>query len=93
MTKRLLGDSSMRKVIPLCGVVALLVCLVPLSSAGINANIVIENVKPTALLPGETKELTLTIKNAGSYDAVRITLNFQRSRSPLLGLQAFLSHH
>lgn len=80
MIKRLLGDSSMRKVILLCGVVALLVCLVPLSSAGINANIVIENVTPTSLLPGETKELTLTIKNAGSYDAVRITLNFQRSQ-------------
>jgi len=70
----------MRKVIALCGVVALLVCIVPLSSAAINANIVISNVEPTELLPGETKELTLTIKNAGSYDAKRITLNFQSSR-------------
>ncbi len=80
MIKRLLCGNSMRKVIALCGVVALLVCIVPPSSAGINANIVIANVKPTELLPGETKALTLTIQNAGSYDAKRITLNFQSSQ-------------
>jgi hypothetical protein len=70
----------MRKIIALCGVVALLVCIVPPSSAGIDANIVIANVKPTELVPGETKALTLTIQNMGSYDAVRITLNFQESQ-------------
>lgn len=80
MIKILLCGSSMRKVIALCGVVALLVCIVPLSSAGINANVVITNVKPTEFFPGETKALTLTIQNAGSYDATRITLNFQSSQ-------------
>jgi len=80
MRKRPLCDSSMRKVIALCGVVALLICIVPPSSAGINANIVIAHVKPTELVPGETKALTLTIQNAGSYDAMRITLNFQESQ-------------
>jgi hypothetical protein len=78
----------MRKVIALCGVVALLVCIVPPSSAGINANIVIANVKPTELLPGETKALTLTIQNAGSYDAKRITLNFQSPSTSRRALQA-----
>ena len=81
MIKRPLCGSSMRKVIALCGVVALLVCIVPPSSAaGTNASIVITNVKPTELLPGETKMLTLTIQNGGSYDARRITLNFQETQ-------------
>jgi hypothetical protein len=38
-------------------------------------------VKPTELLPGETKTLTLTLQNAGSYDARHITLNFQDTDS------------
>jgi len=70
----------MRKIIALCCVVALLVCIVPPSSAATDANIVISNVEPTELLAGETKELTLTITNAGSNDAKRITLNFKSSQ-------------
>jgi hypothetical protein len=77
MIERLLCGSSMRKVIALCGVVALLVCLAPPSSAGTDGNVVISSVTPTELLPGETKALTLTIQNGGSYDAKRVTLNFQ----------------
>ena len=80
MIKRSLYGSSMRKVLALCGVVTLLLCIVPPSSAGIDANIVIAHVKPTELVPGETKTLTLTIQNAGSYDASRITLNFQENQ-------------
>jgi len=67
----------MRSVVAIAGIVALLVCIVSPISAGSNANIVIATVKPTELLPGETKTLTLTLQNAGSYDARHITLNFQ----------------
>jgi hypothetical protein len=77
MTKRLLWGDTMRKVIAVCGIVALLVCIVPPISAGENANIVIATVKPTELLPGETRTLTLTLRNDGSYDARHITLKFQ----------------
>jgi hypothetical protein len=77
MIKRLVCGGNMRKVLALLGVVVLLVCLVPPSSAGADAGIVIANVKPTELLPGETKMLTLTMQNVGSYDAKHITLNFQ----------------
>jgi hypothetical protein len=80
MIKRLVCGGSMRKVMALLGVVALLVCLVPPSSAGTDASIVIAKVKPTELLPGETKTLTLTMQNAGSYDAKHITLNFQETQ-------------
>jgi len=80
MIKRLLCGNNMRKVIAVCGIVALLVCLVPPSSAGTDASIVIATVKPTELLPGETKMLTLTMQNAGSYDAKHITLNFQENQ-------------
>lgn len=80
MIKKLWWSNNMRKVIAVCGIVALLVCLVPPSSAGTDASIIIANVKPTELLPGETKTLTLTIQNAGSNDARHITLNFQDSQ-------------
>ncbi len=77
MIKRLVCGGSMRKVMALLGVVALLFCLVPPSSAGTDASIGIATVKPTELLPGETKTLTLTMQNMGSYDAKGITLNFE----------------
>ncbi|HUV80248.1 MAG TPA: COG1361 S-layer family protein [Candidatus Bathyarchaeia archaeon] len=80
MIKRLLCGNNMRKVIAVCGIVALLVCLVPPSSAGTDASIVIANVKPTELLPGDTKEITLTVKNVGSNDAKQVTFNFQESQ-------------
>jgi hypothetical protein len=80
MIKKVLIISSMGKIIALSGIVAILLCLVAPSSAGTNASIVIANVKPTELVPGETKTLTLTIQNGGSYDAIRITLNFQESQ-------------
>ena len=80
MKKRLADGGNMRKVMALLGVVALLACLVAPVSAGTDASIVIATVKPTELLPGETKTLTLTIQNAGSYDAKHITLNFQESQ-------------
>jgi len=70
----------MRKVLAICGIVALLVCIVPPLSAGTNANIVIATVKPTELRPGETRTLTFTLQNAGSYDARHITLNFQETQ-------------
>ncbi|RZN34103.1 MAG: hypothetical protein EFT35_09805 [Methanophagales archaeon ANME-1-THS] len=76
MRKRPWYDRCLRTVIALCGVVVVLVCIIHPSSAGIDANIVITKVMPTELVPGETKALTLTIQNAGSYDARRITLNF-----------------
>jgi hypothetical protein len=77
MIGRLLCGTNMRRVLAICGIVALLVCIAPPISAGENANIVIATVKPTELLPGETRTLTLTLQNDGSYDARHITLNFQ----------------
>jgi hypothetical protein len=47
--------------------------------AGTHANIVITNVTPTNLAPGDSKEITLTVKNDGSRNARHITLNFQSS--------------
>jgi len=47
--------------------------------AGTNANIVISDLTPTDLSPGETGEIILTVKNDGSRDARHITLNFQSS--------------
>ncbi|MEA1998229.1 MAG: ABC transporter ATP-binding protein [Euryarchaeota archaeon] len=57
-----------------------LVCIAPSSSAGTDANIVITGVKPTELSPGDTKAITLTVKNGGSNDARQITFNFQESQ-------------
>lgn len=80
MIGRLLYGPNLRRLVALGGIVALVVCLAPPISAGANANIVIAAVKPTELLPGETRTLTLTLQNAGSYDARHITLNFQESQ-------------
>jgi hypothetical protein len=79
MIRRLFLDNSMIKVLALLSVMAVLICLSPLSSAGANANIVISDVRPTELLPGDLKEITLTVQNAGSYDARHITFNFEES--------------
>jgi hypothetical protein len=56
----------------------LLTAIVP-ALAGTNANIVITDVTPTKLEPGEIQEIKLTVKNDGSRDARHITLNFQSS--------------
>jgi hypothetical protein len=80
MIKELLTSSTMRKSIALCSIMAILVCTVPPSSAGMDAKIVITGVKPTELSPGDTKEITLTVKNGGSNDARQITFNFQESQ-------------
>ncbi|MCK4736704.1 MAG: COG1361 S-layer family protein [Methanophagales archaeon] len=80
MLKKLLFSSTMRKTIALFSIVAILVCIVPSSSAGTDAKIVITGVKPTELSPGDTKEITLTVKNAGSNDAKQVTFNFQESQ-------------
>ena len=80
MIKELLTSSTMRKSIALFSIVAILICTVPSSSAGTDAKIVITGVKPTELSPGDTKEITLTVKNGGSNDARQITFNFQESQ-------------
>jgi len=80
MLKKLLFNSSLRKAIALFSIVAILVCTVPSSSAGTDAKIVITGVKPTELSPGDTKEITLTVRNGGSNDAEQVTFNFQESQ-------------
>ena len=80
MIKELLTSSTMRKSIALFCIVAILVCIVPSSSAGTDAKIVITGVKPTELSPGDTKAITLTVKNGGSNDAKQIVFNFQESQ-------------
>ncbi|MBN1761525.1 MAG: COG1361 S-layer family protein [Methanomicrobia archaeon] len=67
----------MKNVLAICSIVAVLACLVAPVSAGTDASIVITNVKPTEFLPGETKTLTVTLQNGGSYDAKHVTLNFE----------------
>ncbi|RLI00932.1 hypothetical protein DRO38_05745 [Candidatus Bathyarchaeota archaeon] len=65
------------KVIAVIGLILLIASTIPVSTAGSHANIVITDVKPTDLSPGDTRDVTLTIKNDGSRDARHITLNFQ----------------
>jgi hypothetical protein len=80
MIKKLVCRNNMKTVLALCSIVAVLACLVAPISAGIDADVVIANVKPTKVLPGETKTLTVTLQNGGSYDAEHVTLNFQESQ-------------
>jgi hypothetical protein len=80
MLKKLLFSSTMRKTVALFSIVAILICTVPSSSAGTDAKIAITGVKPTELSPGDTKAITLTVKNGGSNDARQITFNFQESQ-------------
>ncbi len=80
MIKELLTGRTMRKITALFIILAILVCIAPSSSAGTDANIVITGVKPTELSPGDTKAITLTVKNGGSNDAKQITFNFQESQ-------------
>ena len=80
MIKELLAGRTLRKITALFIILAILVCIAPSSSAGTDANIVITGVKPTELSPGDTKAITLTVKNGGSNDARQITFNFQESQ-------------
>ena len=80
MMKELLAGRTLRKITALFIILAILVCIAPSSSAGTDANIVITGVKPTELSPGDTKAITLTVKNGGSNDARQITFNFQESQ-------------
>jgi hypothetical protein len=73
-------DSTMRQIILLIATfIFVTAALVAPSSAGTNANIVITEVTPTDLSPGDIKEITLTVKNQGGGDARHITMNFQNS--------------
>ena len=80
MIKELLAGRTLRKITALFSILAILVCIAPSSSAGTDAKIVITGVKPTELSPGDTKAITLTVKNGGSNDARQITFNFQESQ-------------
>jgi hypothetical protein len=80
MIKELLTRGTLRKIITLFCIVTFLVCAVPQSIAGTDAKIVITGAKPTELSPGDTKEITLTVKNAGSNDAKQVTFNFLESQ-------------
>ena len=69
---------EMRKVILFIVVLIFLTAaLVAPSNAATNAKIVIIDVTPTALAPGDIKDVSLTVKNQGGSDARHITMNFQ----------------
>ncbi len=80
LPKKYYAMYTIKKIVALFCIVAILVCIVPSSSAGTDAKIVITGVKPTELSPGDTKEITLTVKNGGSNDAKQIVFNFQESQ-------------
>ena len=80
MIKELLTGRSVIKISTLFILLAILVSIAPLSSARTDANIVITGVTPAELSPGDTKAITLTVKNGGSNDAGQITFNFQESQ-------------
>lgn len=74
------SDSTMRQIILLIAVLLFVAAVwVAPASAAANANIVITEVTPTDLSPGDIKEITLTVKNQGGRDARHITMNFQNS--------------
>jgi len=71
-------DITMRKIILLIAVLIFVTAaLVAPSNAATNAKIVITDVTPTELAPGDIKDVSLTVKNQGGRDARHITLNFQ----------------
>lgn len=73
-------DITMRQIILLIAILIFVTAaLVAPSSAATNANIVITDVSPTELSPGDKKEITLTVKNQGGRDARHITMKFQNS--------------
>jgi hypothetical protein len=80
MIKELLTGRTLGKMTALFCILAILACIAPPSSAGTDAKIALTGVRPTELAPGDTKAITLTVKNGGSNDARQITLNFQESQ-------------
>jgi len=69
---------EMRKVILFIAVlIFVMAALVAPSNAATDAKIVIVDVTPTELAPGDIKDVTLTVKNQGGRDARHITMNFQ----------------
>ncbi|RCV65179.1 hypothetical protein C5S53_05045 [Methanophagales archaeon] len=69
---------ELRKVILLIAVVTIVTAaLVAPLNAATDAKIVIVDVTPTALAPGDIKDVSLTVKNQGGRDARHIILNFQ----------------
>ncbi len=71
-----------KQIIPLFIIAVLLfvaVAWIAPASAAANANIVITEVTPTDLSPGDVKEITLTVKNQGGRDARHISMDFQKS--------------
>jgi hypothetical protein len=69
----------MKKIIPLFIATLLFFAVgggIAPSSAAANANIVVTEVTPTDLSPGDIKEIALTVKNQGGCDARHITMNF-----------------
>jgi hypothetical protein len=69
---------EMRKVIlSIVVFIFVMAALVAPSNAATNAKIVIIDVTPTALAPGDIMDVSLTVKNQGGSDARHITLNFQ----------------
>ena len=78
--KSKIWNSTMRQIIPLIAVLLFVAAAwVAPASAAANANIIITDVIPTDLSPGDIKEITLTVKNQGGTDARHITMNFQTS--------------
>ncbi len=72
----------MRKVILFIAVLIFVTAtLVAPSNAATNAKIVIIDVAPTELAPGDIEDVSLTVKNQGGRDARHITLNFQSGES------------
>ena len=68
----------MRKIILfITAIIIITVALVAPSNAATNAKIVITDVRPTELVPGDIKDVLLTVKNQGGKDARHITMNFQ----------------
>ena len=73
-------DSTMRQIMLLIATLMFITAVwTAPSSAATNANIVITDVTPTELSPGDIKEITLIVKNQGGGDARHITMNFQNS--------------
>ncbi len=70
-----------RRITAILGITLIIFSLIPISSAGANANIVITDVTPTNLSPGDTIDVTFIVNNDGSNDARHITLDFRNTDS------------
>lgn len=73
MQKELLGIA----VICVCIFAFFVVVAMPPVSAAARSSIVITDVLPTTLHPGDTRDVILTVKNSGAGDARDVRLTFQ----------------